>query len=515
MSAPTADEAAVNLRQATLDGVRWISISRVSAETAALASTVVLARLIPPAAFGHAAVAIVVIALAGVVGPSGLTAPLVQRRSLEPEHVGAATVLSLVVGVAMTALTLVFAETAGARIFGTDIARLLELAAPAWMIGAVGAVPQAMLQRELRFRWIALLDSASLLLGTAVAIILAILGLDATAIVVGGLVTVAAATLLSLVAAPPARLRLSRRGFADIGGFAFVQSASGLAYSAFLNVDYAILGARMAAAQVGFYWRAYQLGVLYQAKISQIMLRVAFPLYSRTERREDILRLRLRIVRIHATVLVPILCAFIAVAPIAIPAIFGAAWKPAVTPARIMAIAGIGSALLTGIGPLMAALGRPGVLLVVNSCSFIVYGLMIYLLAPHGLIAVCIGVAAFSVVDVVAMQVLLLRPIVGLPHRQFIAEALPGFVIGACVLGALTALRHALDGLLGTPAAAALPILALAGAIVYVAVLRSIFNETWSDLLSILKRVGSGSRSARVSEQTVQPQAAQAPTASS
>lgn len=511
MSVPTADEAAVNLRQATLLGVRWIAISRVCAETAALASTVVLSRLIPPAAFGHAVVAIAVVALVASV-PSGLTAPLVQRRSLEPEHVGAATVLSLVVGVATTALMLVFAETAGARIFGTDIARLLELAAPALMIGAVGAVPQAMLQRELRFRWLALLDSTSVVLGTVVAIILAVLGLGATAIVVGGLVTFAAATLLSLVAAPPARLRLSRRGFADIGGFAFFQSASGLAYSAFLNVDYAILGARMAAAQVGFYWRAYQLGVLYQAKISQIMLRVAFPVYSRTKRREDILRLRMRIVRIHAAVLVPILCAFIAVAPIAIPAIFGAAWKPAVTPAQVMAIAGMGDALLTGIGPLLSALGRPGVLLGADTCQFIAYGLVIYLLAPHGLIAVCIGVAAFSVVTVVAMQVLLLRPIVGLPHRQFVAEALPGFVVGACVLVTLTALREALDGLLGMPAAAALPILALAGAVVYVAVLKSIFNETWSDLLSIVKRVGSGSRSARVNEQPVRRQA---PTAAS
>jgi hypothetical protein len=43
------------------------------------------------------------------------------------------------------------------------------------------------------------------------------------------------------------------------------------------NADYLILAARLHPAQVGFYWRAFQLGVCYQDKISGIMLRTAFP----------------------------------------------------------------------------------------------------------------------------------------------------------------------------------------------------------------------------------------------
>ena len=59
-------------------------------------------------------------------------------------------------------------------------------------------------------------------------------------------------------------------------------SGAGLLHVAITNVDYTILAARLSAAQVGFYWRAFQIGVVYQDKISGIMMRLAFPIYSRT-----------------------------------------------------------------------------------------------------------------------------------------------------------------------------------------------------------------------------------------
>ena len=41
-----------------------------------------------------------------------------------------------------------------------------------------------------------------------------------------------------------------------------------VAWTGFRNGDYAIIGAVLGPAQAGFYWRAYQLAVEYQSKIS-------------------------------------------------------------------------------------------------------------------------------------------------------------------------------------------------------------------------------------------------------
>ena len=63
----------------------------------------------------------------------------------------------------------------------------------------------------------------------------------------------------------------------------------------------------LSSAQVGFYWRAFQLGVVYQDKISGIMMRLAFPVYSRTRDLNELGTLHERATRVHAAVVVPLL----------------------------------------------------------------------------------------------------------------------------------------------------------------------------------------------------------------
>jgi O-antigen/teichoic acid export membrane protein len=480
------DDTSTGLREATLMGVRWFSIARLIAETTAIASTLALARMISPAEFGRAAVALIVVSLAAILGPAGLTASLVQSKDVDREYLESATFLSLAVGAALTMATIALDPVTSA-LLGKATADLVLLAAPAWLITGAGATSQAMLQRSLRFRRIALVDSVSVIAGASTALLLALLGFDAEAVVGGGVVALLAANLLAVIASPPPPPRPTRRGVAQVGGFATPVTLSSLAYSCFRNVDYLILGARMSAADVGYYWRAYQLGVVYQEKISQIMLRISFPVFSRTETLEELRRVRMRIVRVHATVLVPLLGALVGVAPVAIPWLFGPQWEAAVVPAQILAVAGIGDVLVTGTGPLMVAIGRPGILLAWNVAELALYAAMIYVLAPYGLVTVSIGVAAFSIVSMVLTQVALLRRLIGLPIRASVAEMLPGFATAACIAVALAALRSVLEST-SVPSVLLLAVCGAAGLVLYVGILRFVFRATWDDLASIAQR---------------------------
>ena len=481
------DDGGDDLRRATLRGVRWIAIGRVVTETIALGSSVALARLVPPAEFGRAAVALIVVALAAILGPAGITAVLVQRREIGRSQLEATAFLALTAGVVFALLTVGLAHIGAPEVFGHGTAFLIGLAAPAWLLAAIGAVPQALLQRELAFRRVAIIDSISLLVGATVAVALAAAGLDGTAIVIGAVATTAVATAIAMISAPVPVPRPSARGIADVGGFAASVSASSLVYTVFRNVDYAILGARLQPASVGYYWRAYQLGIDYQGKISQIMLRVAFPVYSRAEGLDELRRLRRKIVRTHAAVIIPLMGVFIATAPELITRVYGAKWEPAVRPAQIMAVAGMAYAIATGTGPLMVAVGKPNALLAWSVCELVFYAILVGLLTPHGLVAVSIGVAAFAVASLLVIQTFLLRPYLGLPVRGLVDDILPGVVSGAGVLGTLLLLRLALEH--DVPAIFLIAVPAAAGATVYVVLLRVLFAQEWSDLTSLLGRV--------------------------
>ena len=78
------------LEVATLSGARWVGVSRLVAELFALATTVVLARLISPAEYGTAVVVLILPMLASILTYEGFGAFLVQTRTCTREHVGSA-----------------------------------------------------------------------------------------------------------------------------------------------------------------------------------------------------------------------------------------------------------------------------------------------------------------------------------------------------------------------------------------------------------------------------------------
>ena len=86
-AAAMADEAQVSrgeLREATLEGVRWISATRLAFEIVAVAGAVVLAHLVPPAEYGRFAIALVIPEIALSLVNEGLGTPLFAPASCHP-----------------------------------------------------------------------------------------------------------------------------------------------------------------------------------------------------------------------------------------------------------------------------------------------------------------------------------------------------------------------------------------------------------------------------------------------
>jgi O-antigen/teichoic acid export membrane protein len=429
---------------------------------------------------------LITVSLAAVLGVAGIVSPIVQRRELRPEHVASATFVVLVAGIVLTGVTAFFAIFLGPAIFGTTTSDLLMLSSAAWFIAALGATSQAMLQRELRFRVGSGIEAIAATIGVVVSLTAAIAGLEGGALVLGALALLATTSILSFAAARPPFPLPTRRGLSEIYRFASTVTTSSLVFLTYRNADYAILGARSTPAQVGLYWRAYQLGVAYQAKVSNVMLRVSFPILSRAETIDEMRRLRVRIVRTHATVLVPTLATFVGVAPVLVPWLFGPSWESAVEPAQIMAIAGIADAITAGVGPLMLALGRPRELLVWNVVQLVAFVLLVFALAPHGTSALAVGVAGFGVFNVVAIQAGLLRPYAGLSFRQLWRDIRAGCAAGAAVAVTTVATRVVLDG--NVPDLVLLTVLGLVATASAVGVLRIGFRAELADVARIVRR---------------------------
>jgi PST family polysaccharide transporter len=460
---------------------------------------VVLARLIPPAEFGHAAIAIVVNGLTVVITFEFCATPLVQARAVTSGQLRSAVVASIGLGAVLAALTYLFGSAAAASIFDDRTAELVLVVAPAFLLGGIAAVPRAILHRRLDFPGLSTIEISSLLVGLIASVSMAIAGLDAEALVLGGLITSIVSTIQLSLRAPLPRPAWRRGELRDLASFGLASGLAAVASRVFRNVDFAIIGARMNATALGFYWRAFQLGVEHQGKITGVMMRIALPIYSRTASIEDMRALRRRITRLHATVILPLQAGLIALAPVLIPWLFGSRWEPAVLPTQILAGAGMLTAILSGLGPVVIAIGRPRALLAYDVLSAVVYAAAVYVAAPHGLTAVCITVVVVYAAQFACAQVLLLQRLVGIPVRELRYDAGPGTVSSAVLVAVMLGSVEAASGL-GLPDPAILVVAGSLGAVAYLLTLRRLFTDAWSDVevigRMVLRRRDSTARAA-------------------
>lgn len=476
------------LKEAALSGARWVAAARVVLEIIAFGSALLLARLIPPAEFGRAVIALMVVTIGPMMLGVFFGTLVVQRRDLRAAHVEAAAWLANVGALVAAALVALASVLLAGQIFDDATAELLLLGVPALLIGGLAVVPQSTLQRRLDFRRLGIIDVIAALTGTAVTVALALFGLDAEAIVLGTVTGAAIGTILVMFAARIPRPRWHPPEMREIVRLGFPAGAGVLANLTFRNIDYAIVGARLGPAALGIYWRAFQLGAEYQRKISIVMVRVAFPIYARSEGLEQMRKVRRRIVRAHATVIFPLLALLVVGAPEMVPLLFGSAWEAAVVPTQILSVAGMAAAVTAGMGSVPLALGKTGRLMTLGWINVSAYALVVFLVAPLGLTILSIVVAALSIVVLLVNHYVMLTRAAGIPLKSILDD------IGAPLVACLALLMVGFPVRLLLVAAGAPPVavvvpLAVTGLAAYALALRAVSPDTWSDLKLLGRRV--------------------------
>ncbi len=476
------------LRDATVSGLRWISIGRTIVELMMMGSLVVLARLIPPAAFGPYAVAVVVQELAIGIQGQGVGSALVQRKTAGREHLEAGQAIGLSIGLVMTVVTYFAAGFFVEPVFGAAAASLVALSSPLFIVYAIGTVPFATLRRRFAFRRLSLLDIANTTVRLSVSIGLAVAGLGAKSLVIAALAGGLVFSLAAWMSAPPPLPRLRRGPIRDLLSYGTNASLAAVSWVGFRNCDYAIIAARVGTLQSGLYFRAYTLAVEYQRKISDVMVTVAFPVLSRSAGPDHLHELRTQMVRVLTAVLFPLLTLLAITAPVLVPWLLGPDWAAVVVPTQILALGGAATLVIDSTGVVLMASGRSRAMLGFGVAHFLTYGLVVWFIAPMGIEAVAIGAAVVHTAFVFVSYVLMMGGSFrqSLPHVwRDVAPA----TVSCIALAAVAVPASLLLSAAHAPAFVQLALVTIAAAAAYLVTLRLVYPATWRDLVMTATRV--------------------------
>lgn len=424
-----------------------------------------LGRLLTPAEFGVVAAAGVAVWLSLIFSSLGVGPALIQRSSVDAEHVEAAAAASALFGIATSLIVVALAPAVESLLRVAGLAPILRGLAVVFPLAGLASVAECMLQRELRFGELARAELTSYAIGYGlVGVGLGFAGAGAWALVGAEIAKTAVKTVILLRAVPEARrLRIHLGPLKDLLHFGSGYTVSALSSYAAAQGDNVVVARFLGAAALGIYGRAYELMLVPAQAIGTLLEKVLFPALSRVQ--EDPARLRLayrRAMALVALLVMPMSAASIILAPELVNALLGPRWTGVVVPFQVLALGMyfrvaymIGQAVANATGAVRAVAYRSGAF-----AALVVAGALAGL--RWGLVGVSTGVlGAIAVNFVIVMQ--LGARVTGLGARSIVGLHLPAalltLIVGAEAWGVATALHSIGAPSLVTLSAAALVIL--------------------------------------------------------
>lgn len=379
-----------SLTSKTTNSVVW-SVVRTGWSTAvSFGVFALLARMLGPADFGRFALASLVFELGKTVGNAGLAEAVMRERSLDARAADSVFWAQLLFSALVGAALFVGAPFYEAMTDSPGVASLVQMLAPMLPITALGAIHVARMAQSFDHRRLAMQALMVNTVAGGAAVVGAMAGLGAYCLVLQAAVIslLGTGTSWRLYRWVPG-LQVDAASLRGHLRFGVSMMATQLMWTLTARLQEPLIGRTHGPEAVGQYrvaWRLIELiGQTILAPISNVALVALSKLQAEPARFASGFQ---RLVVTSALLTLPLLLLFGALAPEIIDVVFGPRWDQAATLAEILVLVAVPFVINYISGPALAAIGRPGWVLIVAIVQCGLTMLLTALAAPYGLAAV-------------------------------------------------------------------------------------------------------------------------------
>jgi len=347
-----------SLASRSLHALFWSYAGALSRVLAQLVIQVALARILGPAAFGQAAMVMVVLSFGWLLADGGFGSALIQKAQLTDDDIayalGCVLVLSLAIGGAVFACAPLLARALDDPAF-ESLMRACGCLVP---LQALSNIPMSLLRRNLDMKRQQILNVGGYVLGMGlVGTVMALAGFGAWALVIGfGVQTVLNLVVGYVSVRFPLRLRFS--GDRGMRNFGFSVMSTNIANWAIDNLDRIAIGKLWGAASLGEYSAAGNLSRAPAALLVGAAQSVVLSSASRVQ--DDSARLGRGFSAVSCLVLlitVPVFCFLALHASLVMHLLYGERWLSAAPLFAALCMAIPSYAMLSIAGPTLWAVG--------------------------------------------------------------------------------------------------------------------------------------------------------------
>ena len=447
----------------------WALLESGGVSILSLASLFLMARLVGPADFGLAALALGIVQLLTITVEMLLHDALVQRPVLREGQIDTAFWTCLGLGILFSGLCLAASEPLADLFEQPLLGPVVAIAGLSLVFSGLGCVPMALLRRDLKLKPLAIRSLYGKLAGGVLGVAMAFFGWGVWALIAQQILQIAVQALLVWPACSwRPSLRFSLAHLKELLSFGAVALSARVIWIATTRLFAILIGYYLGMAAVGFWNIALRIVDTLYDLLGGAAHNLALPIFSR---RQDDLATLARAYRsatgFTALTALPVFVGLAFCAPWAIELLLGDMWMDAAPMVRILAtVAAINLTLLYGHVAIMAV-GQPGLIVGLSVISFICAIGGMVLLRPSTLTAVAIVWVSRSLLTA-PMLIYLVKRLFGVSPWAVLREVAVPTAATVLMVVILSALAN--SALVGQPAWLSLLVLIPVGALAYVTV---------------------------------------------
>lgn len=363
---------------------------------------IVLARLLNPYDYGLIAMQSIFFAISGAFVDFGLEGALIQKKECNKTDLNTAFLFSLTMALLMYVLLFLAAPIIADFYHAPILGKMLRFSALVLFFNSIGIAPRALLQRQLRFKELALASTSITLLSGVVALYMAYHGYAYWSLIGQSLL---GAALMTGICAFYARWlpswHYSMESFRHLVSFGLPMLFTTLVHAVYNNLYSLVVGRFYTPRQLGLYERASNYSGYVSYSLSDLSMRALYPLLSRVQ--DDMVQLKestLRILHASAFIVVPINVFLMIKAEDLIRIVLTEKWVEMAPLMQVMCISSMAYVVSNLHFNLFKAIGKTQILFLCELIKKMIGVLVLLITFRYGLIVMVWGLLVYALLNV-------------------------------------------------------------------------------------------------------------------
>lgn len=413
-----------NQKQA-INGAKWTTTATVITVLFAFFQLAIVARVLESSAFGLVAMSTIVINFFHIFGNLGFTNSIISKQESDKKKLSTIFYSSLCLGVIFFILINIFANFAADYFNEPKLSHIVRIASFNFPLIYAGQIYNIVLQKELKFKTLAIIDVCSSLFGTIITTTLAYNNYQELSLIYGEVFY----TLLKVTLYIYAGLKLfspilyfNLNDIKDHLRFGIYNLGEGILSYASGNTESIIIGKIIGAKALGLYTIAYQLAVYPIVRLNPIIMQVTYPIMAKIKDESSLKRAYIKIIDFITYCNFPLLSGLFITAVSVVPLVYGKSWTDTIPLVKVIVFVSALKCLTAPITSLAFTKGKPNLIFYLNLVTLVIKLPIIYFLSKtNGIMGVAVGNLITTLAETILVY-FLSRYLVGNFFLDFIAN---------------------------------------------------------------------------------------------